>query len=231
MNHPLDANVKPSSFSSSGGLELNDTPPDLQASLRNVPIQARSRQRLRRVLDAADQVLAEQGPGAFTTTRIAQAAGIPVGSVYRYFPDKEAIIEALAVRYWSDFEDLVAAAAEVDELEPLQDPGAIILDALAAGFRARPGFLALWFGGLRSERVRNATRPTRAAIGRSIERIFAVHWPAAAAAARATAAEMVVLAGDGLLREAFRRDLEGDERVLTESKLMLDAYIRTRLGA
>ena len=120
-----------------------------------------------------------EGAGAFTTNRIAQMAGIPVGSVYRYFPDKEAIVQALAVSYWSDFEDLVAAAADADELDPLPDPGAVVLDALAAGFRARPGFLALWYGGLRTEEVRDATRPTRSAIARSIERILSVHWPAA----------------------------------------------------
>jgi AcrR family transcriptional regulator len=216
-------------FNQVASTPVNDIP-DLEAKLRNVPTQARSRERLWRVLDAADHVLAQEGPGAFTTTRIAEAAGIPVGSVYRYFPDKQAIVEALAVRYWSDFEDLVAAAAEIDEREPLQDPGAVVLDALAAGFRSRPGFLALWFGGLRTERVRDATRPTRAAIARSIERIFAVHWPDAGPEARAAAAQMAVLAGDGLLREAFRRDLDGDPQVLAESKVMLDAYIRERLG-
>jgi hypothetical protein len=41
---------------------------------------------------------------------------------------------------------------------------------------------------------------------------------------------MVVLAGDGLLREAFRRDRDGDSRVLGEGKLMLDAYLDARLG-
>ena len=120
------------------------------------------------MLDAADQVLAREGAGAFTTTRIAQVAGVPVGSVYRYFPDKEAIVEALAVRYWSDFEDLVAAVAETDERVPLPDPAGGVLEALAAGFRARPGFLALWYGGLRTERVRDATRPTREAIAASV---------------------------------------------------------------
>jgi AcrR family transcriptional regulator len=195
-----------------------------------VPTQARSRARLRRVLDAADELLASEGAEAFTTNRIAKAAGIPVGSVYHYFPDKEAIVEALALRYWSDFEDLVAAAAEVDEVDPLADPGAVVLDALAAGFRARPGFLALWYGGLRTEQVRDVTRPVRFAIARSIERIFQVHWPAAPPAARATAARMVVLAGDGLLREAFRVDPRGDDELLAESKLMLDAYLVARLG-
>jgi AcrR family transcriptional regulator len=201
------------------------TPP-----LRNVPIQARSRDRLRRVLDAADELLVTEGAETFTTNRIARLAGIPVGSVYRYFPDKEAIVQALAVRYWSDFEDLVAAAADADEVDPLPDPGTVVLDALAAGFRARPGFLALWYGGLRTEQVRDATRPTRSAIARSIDRILSVHWPHAPGDARATCAAMVVLAGDGLLREAFRVNPAGDERVLAESKVMLDAYIVTRLG-
>jgi AcrR family transcriptional regulator len=185
---------------------------------------------LRRVLDAADEVLAQEGAAAFTTTRVADVAGVPIGSIYRFFADKEAIVEALAVRYWSDFEDLVAGTAEADDANPLPDAGALVIDVLVAGFRARPGFLALWYGGLRSERVRDATRPTRQAIARSIERILANHWPQAPAAARARAAEMVVLAGDGLLREAFRRSFDGDPEVLTEGKLMLGSYIAARLG-
>jgi AcrR family transcriptional regulator len=206
------------------------TLPPANDRLRNTPVQARSRERLRRVLDAADEVLAHDGPGAFTTTRVAQVAGVPIGSVYRFFPDKDAIVEALAVRYWSDFEDLVAGVAEADETQPLDDPVAAVLDALVAGFRARPGFLGLWFGGLRTERVRDATRPTRTAIARSIERILARHWPSAARRTRTRAAEMVVLAGDGLLREAFRRDRTGDRTILAESKAMLRAYLTERLG-
>jgi AcrR family transcriptional regulator len=198
--------------------------------LRNVPIQARSRERLRRVLDAADEVLAREGAEAFTTTRVAAQAGVPIGSVYRFFPDKEAIAEALAVRYWSDFEDLVAGVAEADQTEPLDDPVGAVVDVLVAGFRARPGFLGLWFGGLRTERIRDATRPTRTAIARSIERILAGHWPDASQRTRSRAAEMVVLAGDGLLREAFRRDRRGDGSLLAESKLMLRAYLAERLG-
>lgn len=193
-------------------------------------MQARSRERLRRVLDAADEVLAHDGAGAFTTTRVAQTAGVSVGSVYRFFPDKQAIIEALALRYWSDFEDLVAGVAEADETEPLGDPVGAVVDVLVAGFQARAGFLSLWFGGLRTERVRDVTRPTRTAIARSIERILHRHWPAAEARTRAQVAEMAVLAGDGLLREAFRRDHNGDSTVLAESRVMLSAYIARRLG-
>jgi AcrR family transcriptional regulator len=184
-------------------------------------MQARSRERLRRVLDAADEVLAAEGPEAFTTTRLAEVAGVSIGSVYRFFPDKEAIVEALAMRYWSDFEDLVAGVAEADEAQPLDDPIGAVLDVLVAGFRARPG--------LRSEHVRDVTRPTRTAIASSIERILQRHWPDAPPDTRARVSEMAVLAGDGLLREAFRRDQNGDPAVLAESKHMLRAYIAERL--
>jgi AcrR family transcriptional regulator len=205
-------------------------PGDPDLPLRNPPTQARSLHRLRLVLDVADELLASEGAESFTTTRVAEAAGIPVGSVYRFFDGKEAIAEALAVRYWRDFDDLVAGVAEADERDRLADPAGAVLEVLASGFRARPGFLALWYGGLRTERVRDATRHARTAIAGSIERILAVHWPGATSDERSRAARMVVLAGDGLLREAFRIDPTGDPDVLAESKLMLDAYLSGRLG-
>jgi AcrR family transcriptional regulator len=208
---------------------LTDQPPDL--SLRNAPLQARSRARLGRVLDAAEEVLERAGGEAFTTTAVARVAGMSVGSVYRFFPDKQALAEALALRYWSDFADLVAGVAEADAVEPVADPAAAVLSVLAAGFRARPGFLALWYGGLRTERVRDRTRDARQAIAGSIEQILSVHWPAAAPDTRARTAEMVVLAGDGLLREAFRRDLKGDAALLAESSVILSSYIAHRLGS
>jgi AcrR family transcriptional regulator len=199
--------------------------------LRRVPTQARSRERLRRVLKAADEVLAREGAATFTTNRIATAAGVPVGSVYHYFPDKAAIVEALALSYWQELADLVAAVAESDERSALADPAGAVLEALAAGFRARRGFLALWFGGLRTEAVRDAARPIRESIAASVGRILAIHWPRADPGLRQTVARMVVISGDGLLREAFRTSPDGDPVLLTESRVMLDAYARLRLGA
>ena len=137
--------------SSSASTSNRMRPSTPEGGLRHVPVQARSRERLRRVLGAADEVLATDGAAAFTTNRIATVAGVPVGSVYHYFPDKAAVVEALAVMYWQDLADLVAAAAERDERSPLADPAGTVIDTLAAGFRARPGFLALWYGGLRTE--------------------------------------------------------------------------------
>lgn len=207
---------------------LAEQPPDL--SLRNTPLQARSRAQLGRVLDGAEVVLERGRAGGFTTTAVARAAGVSVGSVYRFFGDKQAIIEALAVRYWSDFADLVAGVAEADALEPLAEPVDEILSVLAAGFRARPGFLALWYGGLRNEQVRDRTRNARQAIAASVEQILTNHWPQAPRESRNLTATMVVLAGDGLLREAFRLDPAGDPTILAEARSMLRAYLAGRLA-
>jgi len=171
---------------------------------------------------------ADEGAAAFTTNRVAAVAGAPVGSVYHYFQDKQSLVEALALRYWGELEDLVRGVAETDERDPLPNPAG--LDALTAGIRNRPGFLALWFGGLRTERVRDVTRPTRTAIAASLSRIFALHWPDAAPEDRDGAAHMVVIAGDGLVREAFRSAPDGDRWLLAEGRAMLDAYVAARLG-
>ncbi|MCW3064376.1 MAG: TetR family transcriptional regulator [Solirubrobacterales bacterium] len=205
------------------------TPGATPDRLRRLPQQERSRQKLRRVLDAAEEVLAREGAGAFTTVRVAEAAGISVGSLYRYFPDKEAIVEALAVRYWSDFEDLASAVAAADERDRLEEPMQAIIETLAVGFRAHPGFLALWYGGLRTERVRNATRPARVAFARTLERMLEARWPNSDEAQREIVSRVVVLIGDGLLREAFRIDPEGDPIVIDECHRALEAYIAARL--
>src|SRR3954447_22532978 len=103
--------------------------------LRRVPRQARSRERLQRMLDAADALLAAEGAEALTTTRVAEAAGVSVGSLYQYLPDKEAIVEALAGRYLVEFEGLMERmVAEVEaDPGPWDDPVGPRRPALAAG--------------------------------------------------------------------------------------------------
>lgn len=200
-------------------------------NLINPPKQARSRERLQRVLEAADRVLADEGAEALTTTRVAEVAEVAVGSVYRFFPDREAIAEALALSYWEEFGDLVAGLAESFEPEPDSDPAARMIDTLAGAFRASPGFRALWFGGLRTERLRDATRPLRTRFSDTVEGMLASAYPEAKPKLRAATARMLVLTGDALLREAFRRDPDGDEELLSELKLLLNSYLDARMGA
>ena len=68
-------------------------------SLVHVPRQRRSAKRVHQILDAAMEVLIAGGADGFTTNRVAEQAGIPVGSIYQYFPNKEALVGELIDRH------------------------------------------------------------------------------------------------------------------------------------
>jgi AcrR family transcriptional regulator len=69
-------------------------------AVRKQPQQARSEQVVSIILQAASRVLAREGARRFTTARVAQTAGVSVGSLYQYFPNKEAILFRLQVSEW-----------------------------------------------------------------------------------------------------------------------------------
>jgi AcrR family transcriptional regulator len=69
-------------------------------SSRRQPKQARSTDLLQAILQAAVQVLAREGVHRFTTTRVAERAGVSVGSVYQYFPNKASILFRLQSDEW-----------------------------------------------------------------------------------------------------------------------------------
>ncbi len=67
--------------------------------MRRQPQQARSQERVQQILDVAEQLFVEIGYESATTRAIAAQADVSVGSIYQFFPDKEAILKALAIRY------------------------------------------------------------------------------------------------------------------------------------
>jgi AcrR family transcriptional regulator len=76
------------------------------SAMRRKPQQNRSKERVNQILDVTEQMLIEVGNKDLTTRAIAVRCGIPVGSLYQFFPDKDAIILALAERYNKQITDL-----------------------------------------------------------------------------------------------------------------------------
>ncbi|ADG08904.1 TetR/AcrR family transcriptional regulator [Caulobacter segnis] len=74
--------------------------PSPRISSRKLPKQARSADLVAAILEAAVQVLAKEGATRFTTARVAEKAGVSVGSVYQYFPNKAAILFRLQSDEW-----------------------------------------------------------------------------------------------------------------------------------
>lgn len=66
---------------------------------RKSPVQARSRAMVEAILDASARVLVRDGQAGFNTNRVAEVAGVSVGSLYQYFPNKAALVQALAERH------------------------------------------------------------------------------------------------------------------------------------
>lgn len=88
-------------------------------TLRRKPTQDRSKRRLERILDAATHVLAEVGYEAATTEGIAERAGVSIGSIYRFFPNKRALFSAVWLRYTQEIRTLFDAFFDDERLESL----------------------------------------------------------------------------------------------------------------
>jgi AcrR family transcriptional regulator len=93
-----------------------------RASTRREPKQQRARQTVDAVLEGVQRVLRRQGAEAITTNRVAEAAGVSIGSLYQYFPDKQAIFTALHDRHVDGVRQVIertmidCCAASLEEL-------------------------------------------------------------------------------------------------------------------
>lgn len=88
-------------------------------SSRKQPQQARSTELVAAILQAAVQVLAKQGATRFTTARVAEKAGVSVGSVYQYFPNKAAILFRLQSDEWQQTTQMLRTILENRQEPPL----------------------------------------------------------------------------------------------------------------
>ncbi|AUZ20344.1 TetR family transcriptional regulator [Achromobacter xylosoxidans] len=81
-------------------------------SERKQPQQARSAELVAAILQAGAQVLAKEGAARFTTARVAEKAGVSIGSLYQYFPNKAAILYRLQTQEWQQTSDLLRRLLE-----------------------------------------------------------------------------------------------------------------------
>lgn len=123
-------------------------------SARRLPLQSRSQHTVQRVLDAAGSLLQHMPLEDLTTTRIAAEAGLSIGGLYRFFPDKQTIIDAIAVRHVEQFRAALEATVmktierEFANLESF-DPAHIldnVVDAYVVYLDAHPDFRTISFG-------------------------------------------------------------------------------------
>ncbi len=115
-----------------------------QLSPRRRPSQERSRDRVERILDATASLLRDMPVDKITTAAIAESAGVPIGSVYQYFPNKLSVLAELARRVMEEV-DVKTASLIAEDFGVLPWDQAIdrAIDATMQGYSEQPGYIQL----------------------------------------------------------------------------------------
>lgn len=111
-----------------------------RGAVRRKPQQRRARETVEAVLDAVVKVLKRHGVDGVTTNRIAEAAGVSIGSVYQYFPDKRAIFTALHDRHVDEISRVLESRLVEHASSSLEDFVRALVEALVDAHAADPEF-------------------------------------------------------------------------------------------
>src|SRR5690625_350491 len=147
--------------------------------MRRVPQQARSREMVERIVEAARVVLVRDGYEAFTTNRVADEAEVSPGSLYQYFGDKSALVTVVMDRWSAEISDRVPASLAAGGPVDVQDPSTVrsIADALLAALEADAGLLRIMWEELPAVRHRAAQH----ALEQRVRELLSVYLAAAGA--------------------------------------------------
>ena len=143
------------------------------APLRRKPVQQRSAQRVEKMLEACAQLIDEVGYDGLTTTLIAERAGVAVGSLYQFFPDKRAVVQELTLRNLDRFVRTVSARFEQLELEHWWDAVDAVFDVYLTMHREVPAFSRLHFGDVVDLRLLDPSKDNNAVIAEKLTALIA----------------------------------------------------------
>lgn len=196
--------------------------------IRRLPQQSRSQQRVAQILAAAAQVFAEVGYEAASTTMIAVQAKTSVGSLYRFFPDKAAIFQALATDYMDQVREFFKRmlSPEIYHL-PIRVVVDRMTDAYYDEFLSQPGYRAVlldyYFSPKATQMIENVNRE----IQPYVEAWLAARAPEMAPKQRQLIAMVTVEASCVLEFVSSEADEALRSRLRQEEKRLLIAYLHT----
>lgn len=192
---------------------------------RKQPKQTRSRRTVGKILDAAARVFAEAGYEGATTNRIAEVAGVSVGSLYQFFPNKGALLHALQREWLARVENEMGAALSLEPARSLEMVIAGVITAFETLDRERPGMLRVlgshYAGEVPTPDVENVHR----AVAGQVERFLAAHAPSLPGERRPAVAALCVHVCDGLFELGTPVIGGFDPAVAREVRAALLAYL------
>jgi AcrR family transcriptional regulator len=154
---------------------------------------------------------------------------VAVGSLYQYFPDKRAIVAALAERNMQAFLARLRARLASGAVEGWRELTEAAIDDMIDMHRTVPGFRTLRFGDLVDRNLLDEERNNDTVFADELSLIMAAYFDMPDGPQLRTALLIAVELGDALVRLAFRRDPQGDPVILAEARLVVCDYLAQKL--
>lgn len=183
------------------------------------------------MLDACAELVDEVGYEGLTTTLLAERAEVAIGSVYQFFPDKRAIVQALTLRTMESYLQRLDERFASDDLTHWWDGVDAGIDEYISMHRTVPGFRTLHFGDVVDLHLLDEQRDNNGVIADQLARVLTERFGMADEPRLRFCLEIAVEAADALIKLAFRRKQEGDERVLAEAKALIREYLHRHVEA
>lgn len=198
-----------------------------QVPLRKQPVQQRSAKRVEQMLEACAKLIDELGYDGVTTTLIAERAGVAVGSLYQFFPDKRAVVQALTKRHLDHFTAEMTRRLDWSNLEHWWYGVDTIIDIYVDMYRTIPGFSRVRFGDVIDLRFIDDERDNNTVIAEQIAHVVATkyHLPVESLFRQITVASDI---GDAILALAFRRKLFPEQDMIDEAKRAVRTYLASQ---
>lgn len=204
-----------------------DSAPRVTQQAPSTPGRAQRRgvERRRAILDAAEEILCEQGYAAATLKAVGERAGIPTASMYHYFSDRHEVETELLTHHLREFDKQVSAALETARIRTLPDAVDAIIDPELAYFRQHPACAELWFAG-RNDSVTELVHAFDDERAHALWRLL-IDRGLLCADTPPLVLQLAFEAGNRLFDVAFRRSPGGDDDTITEARRLVSAYLQT----
>ena len=213
-----------------GAKVVTQASPTPAGPLRRMPVQGRSLAKVQRMLDACAELVDEVGYEELTTTLVASRAGVAIGSVYQFFPDKRAIVQALTLRNLEAYLDRLYRRIADGALANWWDAVDAAIDEYIWMHRHAPGFRALHFGDVVDMHLLDDERNNNDVIVDELARMLTSQFSIPDDERLRFSLGVAVEMADALIKLAFRREPTGDEAVIREAKDVVRDYLYRRMG-
>jgi AcrR family transcriptional regulator len=182
------------------------------------------------LLAAAAQAIDEIGYEQLTTAMVAERAGASIGTVYRYFPDRIAVLQSLSVRTLNQFS--VTMNATLNDPKLLSWPDAIdaVITQLVDAFTHVPGFRSLRFGDVIDVRPRETMHSGNGIVANQIAIILSTRFGLKDDDDLRFRLQCAIGMADALLSRGFSYNPKGDDRFIAETRAVVRSYLVTHYG-